>query len=226
MSAASGTFILNSEALSTVLDVVNQLIGSLGEAPVSTYDPSPSVDVDLALAAINAADKEVQKRGWAWNWNLGVLLTPNSTTHYLNAPADTLRAVLTYDGQANWASDCINGQAQSIVLRGSRFYNKTTNTYDFTGQSAYVDYIVRLQWEDLPEAARSVIAYEALKKFQAGVQQSSIVLQANADDRRQAWLVLEREQDNESKQNTINGNASVRSRLYGTGGMRRNRSGM
>lgn len=224
MADDAGTFILNFEALSSRLEVVNQLIGSLGESPVAAYDPSPSLDVDLALAAINEADKAVQKKGWRWNTNYSFLLQPNNDGS-LQAPNNTLRATLAYEMQQNWLGNCINGQSIAIVLRGRRFYDQTNNTYDFTGKTAYVDYVERLQWEDLPEAARGVISYEALKIFQSRVQQSSIVLQWNSDDLKKAWTTLEQQQDEESRQNVINGNASVRSRLYGLGGMRRNRAG-
>jgi hypothetical protein len=224
MATDGALFILDFEATGTILEVVNQLISSLGESPVASYDPSPSVDVDIALGCINEADKFVQHRGWEWNRNYDFLLQPNADG-LIYAPNNTLRATLAYNERQNWLANCVNGHAVKVVLRGKRFYDQTNNTYDFTGKTMYVDYVERLQWDDIPDTAKAVIAYEALKRFQSRVQQSSIVLQFNAQDLAQAWKLLEQQQDAESRDNVINGNASVRSRLYGTGGMRRNRAG-
>lgn len=214
-------FILDSSATTTILDVVNQMIGSLGETPVATYDPPPTSDVELALGALNEADKAIQRKGWEWNRNYGVLVALDSIGQVV-VPDGTFRAVLSYATNGDQAINASNGQAIKAVLRGPRMYDQINNTYIW-GSPLLLDTIQRLQWDDIPDDFRAWISYRALQIFQGRVQQSAIVLKLNVDDLNEARNTCEQQQDNESSQNAVGGSIAVRSALYGIGGMRRNR---
>lgn len=214
------TFILSYDALSSELDAVNALIGSMGETPVASLEPGNSVDVDNALAALNEADKQLQGKGYEWNreYQFPLAIAQDGT---IPVPANVLRVVKAYfQPQFSIQSPL------KFVQRGTKLYNQTLQTYQFTDGPILCDLIVRLEWDLLPEAARSVIILTALGKFQSRQQQSSIVLQYNAEDLKEARATLEQQQDDESAENAIDGNANVIQGLYGIRGLRRNRQGL
>lgn len=225
----SGRFILNYSALTSILDVVNQLISSLGEAPVATVEPPTSSDVDLALGCINEKDIIVQTEGWEWNRLYGWPLTI-ARDGTVPLPSNTLRCVKAYatagqlGGVNSGGFNSYAGQAIKIVALGDKLYDQVNNTAVFT-VAPVVDLIVRRPWNEIPAIHRMLIAYEALKTFQARVQQSQITLQFNQADLDQARKLTGWQQDDESQENSIDGNVNVISALYGIGGMRRNRGG-
>jgi hypothetical protein len=228
----AATFILSYDALTSELDAVNQMISSMGEAPVTTLVPSPSIDVDNALAALNEADKQVQRKGWEWNreYAFPLQLAADGTCPL---PANILRVVAAYESPPTDVDIPDSGvqlpgplgPSLKVVARGLQLYDQINQTYVFQNGPIYVDTIVRLQWDLLPETARAAIALTALGKFQSRSQQSSIVLQFNPQDLKEAMADLQNQQDDESQQNSIDGNNNVVQALYGFRGLRRNRQG-
>lgn len=229
MSTQGSNFILNYSALTTVLDVVNQLISSLGESPVTTLDPSPSTDVDIALGCVNEMDLMVQAEGYEWNRLYSWPLTLNPEGLAL-LPSNTIRCVKAYASSGQLGGNSSGGyygyagQAIKIVALGNKLYDQVNNTDVFTA-APVVDLIIRRQWCEIPVAHRMLISYMALQAFQSRVQQASITLQFNSSDLARAQKLVGWHQDDEAQQNSIDGNVNVISAIYGIGGMRRNRGG-
>lgn len=217
------TFFGSFEATTSELEVINVLISSLGEAPVTQFNPSPSSDVDLALIALNEADKQVQNKGWEWNRTYQLPLALDQSG-FVQLPENTLRVVQAYSTSGNLGFNSQNGMGLLVTQRGERLYDQVNHTFVFT-QAPAVDLIMRLQWCDIPDIFRNWIGFSALQKFQSRIQQSSIVLQANPRDIQDAMTTCEQWQDEQSRQSAIKGNTNVISSLYGIGGMRRNRGG-
>jgi hypothetical protein len=192
--------------LSSPLDAVNVLISTLGEAPLNTISPPPTTEAQTALAVLNEVDLGVQLKGWAWNTDLQMTL-PLAGDGTVTLPAETLKVV----------------GDPGLVQRGSSLYDRINHTYTFTA-APKVDLTVRLDWDQLPQAARSYITLEAAQRFQSRKQGSQVVLQINAQDIRQALSFLEQQEDGIAQTNSINGNPSIVSGLYGIGGLRRNRT--
>jgi hypothetical protein len=208
-------FIVVPDQLTSILDAVNVLIGSLGEAAVTTIDPSPSTEVDNALLKLNEEDLALQSRGWAWNREYSWQTTLNEDGT-VSLPANTLRCVNAFYTPGVPTGDF------DIVARGGQLYDRAHHTNIFT-TAPYVDLILRLPWTELPQSARGVITVEACKTFQAIQQASSIVLQVSLQDLAKRWAALEQEEDETDNHNSITGNLSTLGALYGKGGMRRNR---
>lgn len=210
------TWLIVPAQLSTTLDAVNVLISTLGESPLESIDPPPTTEAQEALNILNEADLQVQSRGWVWNREDAFPLTL-ATDGTCPLPAQTLRVVNAYwQGQAD---DSIE-----VVQRGNQLYDRTNHTYTFKA-APKVDLIVRLPWDLLPQAARTYVTLSAAQRFNARKQGSNVVLQVNAQDVRDALATLEQQEDEVAKPNTVNGNSSVVSALYGVGGLRRNRAG-
>lgn len=212
-------FFVTPGALTSQLDAVNALLSTIGQAPVTTISPPPTLDVDLALGRLNEVDLEVQSKGWFWNSEEGYPITLDGSG-FANLPDETLdvrRAYMSLNGSIS----------DEIVQRGTKLYNKTQHTLVFVHPGkVYVDLVVRLPWDQLPQAARTYITLVAAQRFHSRRQQSQVVLQVNAGEIRQALVTLEHREDSDRGNNAISGNVGAVSALYGTGGMRRNRGGL
>lgn len=210
-------FLIVPATLLTQLQAVNVLIASLGEAPLQSITPPPTSDAEDALNRLNEVDLEVQSEGWHFNREKDFQLTLNNDGT-VSVPNETLSLALAY-GSAH------NEQPLEITVRGTTLYDIHNHTNVFT-TAPYVDLIIRLDWDSLPQATRSYIVHEAARRFQASKQGSQIVLQVNAEDIQRARATMEAREDEQAQANTIDGNAGVVTALYGIGGLRRNRGGL
>jgi len=194
-------FIIIPDQLTTVQDVVNLCLASIGEAPVNTIEPSPGVDVDKALLILNQYDKTVQSKGWWWNQETFKLSLdadskiplPNQTLHVRQAYRD--------------------GMWMNLVDRGGFLYDVDLNSYTFTAP-VMVDLIVRQPWENLPDAARMYIGMLTIRSFQAGETDRAVKFQVSAEDVRNAMVTLEQREDEYAHRNAGWGNRSVVSSFY------------
>lgn len=208
------TFIVVPSELTSVLSAVNLLIGSLGETAVSTIDPPPTSDVDDALLALNRADFQVQLKGWSWNKEKDLQTTLDASGRVV-LPDQTLRVAAAY-----YTSRAV----LDVVQRGAYLYDRDEHTYDFTAKGApKIDYITRLDWEYLPEAARQYIMYKACMEFHAQKQERSILLRVTDARVADALLTLEQYEDEVAQHSTLTNNAGVETQM---GGARRNRQGL
>lgn len=204
--------------LLTQLQAVNILIASLGESPIASITPAPTSDADEAIARLNEVDLEVQSEGWHWNREKDFQLTLNNDGT-ITLPDETLRMANAY------ASEHMTGTPLEVTARGAALYDMKNHTNVFT-TAPYVDLVIRLDWDSLPQVARAYITHEAARRFHAGKVGSQIVLEVNQENLQRARLTLEQYEDEQAGENTVYGNASVVTALFGIGGMRRNRGGL
>lgn len=149
----------------TYLDVVNDMLATVGELPLNTVDEGHP-DVPAALRMIATASAREQAKSWWFNRELTDLVPDISGHIYL--PNDVLR---------------VDPQATSLnyVQRGRRLYKpfepSSVNKYLFDRPVRC--WLVReLPFEDLPYPAQQTISYSAQLEFtkayeadQAKVQQ-------------------------------------------------------
>lgn len=212
---------------STIIDAVNTLVACVSEGPFAVIDPSPSPEVDKALTALNEANRDVQSRGWDWNREYGFPLTlaPDQTCPL---PANCYRVTAAYyTATNNTLGLATNGAPTKFTKRGSLLYDQINHTFAFTqGIAPVVDMILILSWDLIPESARRLITYKAAQKYLSREQMSGPTMQVNQQDIREAWIVIEQEEDEVNAHNSIHGNLATRVLLYGEGSLRRNRSGL
>lgn len=137
-------------SLSTKLDCVNSILGSIGEAPVSSIDLG-NLDVANADRAIDEATRELLSVGWYFNREVREL-TPTGTGEY-QLPLDTYSAIPT------------GYQNSKFVQRGNRLYNVEDSTYTGNTDKLEVTLIIPLDFDDLPQSARQVITHAATVDF-------------------------------------------------------------
>lgn len=153
----------------TELEAVNTCLTNIGESPVSTITGSISVDAATALQLIRATTREIQTHGFYWNTEVNYKLSPNVESK-LQLPANVLKVDTT--GQ---------DLDQDIVARGRYLYDRVNHTYLFT-EPLYVELVVALGFEELPEAARRYVTVRSSRIYQERVMSTPTVSSFNTTD--------------------------------------------
>ena len=165
----------------TVLEAVNTMLSSIGEAPVNSL-ASGFEDAELAESIINNVNREVQSKGFVFNTDLEYTLFPGSdgTVHL---PANILRVDTT---------KLVRSSEEDIVERGRKLYDRKNNTFNLSKKTTGIklDLIIQLDFEDLPEPARRYIALRSARIFQDRVLSSSELHGFQQQDEAQALSEL------------------------------------
>lgn len=161
----------------TELKAVNALLSGIGETPTNSLEDTGVVDVVLALQTLEFVSRNVQEKGWHWNTMESYKL-PRTTAGEVLVPETTLKV------------DTVGpDQCKPAVQRGTRMFNKATNTFKFPAD-LIVDIVEFLAFEELPQAARTYITYGALRKFQEDRLGSSTLSEFQQKDEQLAWQQL------------------------------------
>lgn len=201
------------DRLTDLLDAVNVLLSSIGEAPVSTLDNSEAPDVASALNLLNEKDKEVQSAGLESNTDEKLTILRDAAGEII-LPLQTLRVDTAY-----WQS---SGAVANVTARGNKLYNKDDHTFTFT-DDVQVDIVVRLDFSELPEVVRRYITISAAQEFQGRYQGSTTVDRILDRTVAKAKAAMEEHEDEVADRSQVSGNAAVMQALHGTHGLRRNR---
>lgn len=200
--------------LTSQLDAVNVLLSAISEAPVNTLEPPiESVDASSALNLLNEIDLAVQGRGWWFNREYRLKLAPGDGGN-IQLPSQTLQLT-----KSTWAN--ASSVPCKVVERAKKLYDPINHTNVFT-VPVCCDLIVRIGWDDMPEAARRYITIRAAKQFQGRYQGSAIVDAITRDEVETALTTLQQHEDANERHNQVTGNASVGRLIGGPGPRRRN----
>jgi hypothetical protein len=198
--------------LTSKLTAVNVLLQSIGETPVNTLEETESVDVLSAVAAIDEVTLKLLTEGWHWNREYGLTLNPEEDGSI------PLPSTCLFLGQAYW-----NGHRffpAPITERGRKLYDTENHTYTFT-KAVEVDMLVHLEWEEMPEYARTYITIRAAQLFQGRLQSSSMVFRIQQDEVESARATIEQREAEANPDNQITGNRQMLTRLGGRNMRRR-----
>jgi hypothetical protein len=169
----------------TELDAVNEMLMSIGQAPVNTLAVTGIQDVNIAKAELTKVSRRVQSRGWNWNTDDNYTLNP-----------DVDGAILIPEGALKVdASDTGSNlvQRRHPTKNAMALYDRDNQTFTFTAPVA-VQIIWGFAFEDMPETARTYIATSAGRKFQSRVVGSQILDRYQQEDEQVAWVLLDREE--------------------------------
>ena len=190
----------------TKLEAVNTLLTAIGEAPVNSLT-SGLVDAETAETILDSVSREVQSQGWAFNTNYLQEFTPNSDLQIVVGP-DVLRIDM-----AENRSTTID-----VVARGSKLYNRATNSFYFEATAAIkMNTVVVLEFTDLPEAARRYITIRSARIFQDRVVGSDLLHGFHQQDELRALVEL-KDSDSQVNDHNIFDNYSVASVIDRVGG--------
>lgn len=164
----------------TQLDVVNDMLGALGEVSLNSLVNAPP----LATSGLNMLRKinsREQAKGWWFNTET-IRLNPTADKRII-VPDDVLK-IDPIEPQLNYAQ------------RGKFLYKLNaavgSSPYHF---DHYVDVqVVRLlPFEDLPASAQDFISISAQKDFVTDMDGDRLKIDELKQDRREAWLTLNAE---------------------------------
>ncbi len=143
----------------TRLESINEMLGMIGEAPVSSIDIG-SPDAIIADQLLTKQTRQVNERGWWFNTEVKFPLKPD-TDGFIYLPADCLRVdegKIYYDTY---------GDAPNVAQRGNRLYDRENRTYVFTQTTTvYADMVIDLPFEEIPEVSKEYITIRAGRMFQ------------------------------------------------------------
>lgn len=147
--------------MATNLDVVNDCLATLGEAPLSTLS-EPHEFKPAATRLLSRMNKEVQTIGW-WCNTETMTLNPAPTTGHLVLPGDTLKWESGVRSQDTFG---LGQHKPWFVQRGLRLYDTRKRMYE--SEESVVGIIVReIPFEELPQVLNDYIAATTVLRFQS-----------------------------------------------------------
>lgn len=137
--------------VATELAAVNQILGAVGQAPVTTLDET-NPDVAIAYGTLLDVSREVQGEGWSYNKEVEYPFTPDNNTEIL-IPANALAVDL---------SDLPQNRGIDSVIRNGKLYDKTNHRFTWPDLSpVYCDVTWAFDFADVPQAIREFIVARA-----------------------------------------------------------------
>ena len=163
----------------TKLNAINTMLSTVGEAPVNNLTGSVTADVRLAESILDEISREVQSSSWHFNTEKDVSLLPNSNDE-VSLASNVVRVDLEDDNvDVNY----------DIVVRGSKLYNRKTQTYTITATLKYT-VVYLLDWDDLPETAKRYIMIRAARIYQDRLLGSEKISAFTRTDEQAAFISL------------------------------------
>ena len=131
------------------LPAVNEILASVGQAPVTTLDQT-NPDVAIAYDALLNVSREVQAEGWIFNTEEFYELTPDSNGEIL-IPNNVLQIDLHAEKDDQYEA----------IRRNGKLYEKINHTYDWTTLTNWstvaCDIVWYFDWVDLPRPIQDYI---------------------------------------------------------------------
>jgi hypothetical protein len=180
------------------LDVINEMLASLGESPVNVIDADHPLTA-AGVRMLRVANLREQTKSWWFNKEQ-VTLTPDATSGYIYTPEDAIRVDPT-DSTLNY------------VQRGRRLYQSyapnSTNKYVFT--LPVTCWLVRLvPFEDVPPSAQVLISYAAQLDFQKAYDADRLKFEQIKLEYSQALISLNAEHIRNSEVNLFRRDSTAR----------------
>lgn len=181
------------------LEAVNEMLASIGQAPVNTLAVTGITDVNIAKQRLSSMTRRVLMRGFYFNTDENYTLSPDVDGHIV-IPSGVLKI------EAMSAGDDI--VQRRLDVKGMALFNKATLSFLFAAPVQ-----VKVTWafpfEDLPETARCYIATAAGRRFQSKIIGSQVLDRFEEEDEMKAWVLLDRDERGTRKTNLFRGNAGI-----------------
>ena len=163
------------------LPAVNEILASIGQAPVTTLDQT-TPDVAIAYDTLLNVSREVQAEGWTFNTEEFYPMTPD-----VNGEIPIANNILQID-----LHDEKDNQYET-VRRSGKLYEKINHTYDWTTLTGWdtvrCNIVWFFDWVDLPRPIQDYIVSRA-----AAIVSSRIV-----GDAQQYQILQQKEQWNRAQ---------------------------
>lgn len=188
---------MSTTTLTSELDAVNIILAALGATPLNSLTNVAAADAAMAIRTLDEVSKAVQTKGWRFNTEVSFKMFPTTPSMEIHAPGNCV-SLETVDADAS----------RDIVARGQRLYDRTNQTFQFTGPVT-VEMVLLLPFSDLPEAARRYITIRAARVQQDRTVGSEVLFKFNALDEQEAHRDFRRSEGLTANYNILNGSNSV-----------------
>ena len=139
-------------AASTELDAVNQILSSVGQAPVTTLDLQ-NPEVAIAVNTLREQSKQVQSEGWSFNVERKYPLPRDLNTNKIAIPFN----MLAIDANVETHRD-----KYDLVIREGYLYDRYGHTFIFT-ENITADVLWLWDFKYLPPAIQQYITAKAAR---------------------------------------------------------------
>jgi hypothetical protein len=139
-------------AVSTELDAVNQILSSVGQAPVTTLDLQ-NPEVSIVLNTLREVNRQIQSEGWIFNTERNYVMQPDSSTNQISYPYNVLQMDANVEYHKN---------KYDLVRRNGKLYDRLNHTFQFTGD-VHVDLTWYFDFTDVPPPIQTYIVARAAR---------------------------------------------------------------
>lgn len=136
----------------TELQAINQILSSVGQAPVTTLERT-NPDVAISYDTLIEVSREVQSEGWTFNREYSYPFTPNEKGEIFYPP-NVLQLDVSIDPKY------YPGNQYDTVRREGKLYDRRNHTYKFD-KTLYCDVKWFFDWTDLPIPIQDYIVCRA-----------------------------------------------------------------
>ena len=129
------------------LPAINQILSSIGQAPVTTLDQT-NPDVAIAYNALLEVNKEVQAEGWAFNTEYEIPITTNNDKQY-----EVASTVLQIDLSSTYKGDIDVVRRRDPSDSKVKLYDRYNHTYAIgtvANDTWDVDIVYHFDFIDVP----------------------------------------------------------------------------
>lgn len=181
----------------TELEAVNEMLMSIGQAPVNTLQVTGIKDVAIAQKRLQTALRACLTKGWWFNTDEAYELTPDLDGNIV-IPPNALKV----------DSDDADITERALDPKGRCLYNRADKTFEFTAPVP-----VRIVWgfdfDEIPQTARDYVATVAGRRFQSKAIGSQVLDRFEQEDEIKAYIALMREERASRKTNLFTGNRGI-----------------
>lgn len=177
----------------TKLEAVNEILHSIGQAPVNTLDSSAITDAGRIEDLLDRVLRQVLLTGWHFNTDKEWPVTPDSSGNIV-VPANALRIDPT-DPDKDFV---VRRNGSNLML-----YDREDQTFNLGTDEVKLDIVWGFPFEDLPETARSYIAHRAGRRYQTGALGSQVLFQFTEADETFALAQLRRWDNRNANRNLL-----------------------
>lgn len=187
-----------SLTLTTELDAINIMLGTIGESPINSLDAATGVvDAVTARSILAEVAVQVQEEGWHFNTEYEFVLSPDAGTQEIYVAPNTIEVDVS-----PYTTDV------DVAIRGNRLYDRKNKTYQFS-QDIKADLTILLEFNELPQAARHYITIRSARVFQQRVVGSQLLGAYTEQDEARALRAMRRYEARTGDYNILTGNYSV-----------------
>jgi len=184
--------------LTTELDAINIMLGTIGESPINSLDAATGVvDAVTARSILSEVAVQVQEEGWHFNTDYEFVLTPDAITKEIYVAPNTIEVDVS-----EYTSDV------DPAIRGTRLYDRKNKTFQFF-QDIKADLTILLEFNELPQAARHYITIRSARVFQQRLVGSQVLGAYTEADEARALRAMRRYEAKTGDYNILTGNYSV-----------------